>query len=414
MKNISIDNIVRNNLCIQCGTCESICPENILLIKEYKRSGLMYPHFENGNCIKCGLCKKVCPVEDFSLHTKPLVNYQNIGVYSTFSGDDRELISSSGGAVSLIIRYLFDHDYINKAVVSIMEKNLVLEPKAVIIDKAIDLAKSRGSVYQPIPVNRVIKYLNSNDRVAYVGLPCHMKGLVKYISVNKELNDMKIYKIGIFCNIGRSKNATRFLIDKYVKEANPLIEYIYYRAGNYPGQLVIKLSDKKYTVLFKEYITRIGYLFTPKGCLFCDDLFNEEADISIGDPWGVVDEKKAILIARNDKGASLIKEILDCGLICNDFQLSEEETIATQNYKHKEKRILRSKVYNTLNIAIPNRISNELSAYDNQRVGFFDIALGIILFVNSRLFNSRFYVIAKIIPFKLLEKLAGSVKRKYK
>ena len=92
----SIHDIVKNHLCIQCGTCASVCPTKAIGIKELRKSGLIYPVIDKVLCTNCGLCNKVCPVNDFSLFTEPISSFKDIGIYESPSMDDKESVSSSG------------------------------------------------------------------------------------------------------------------------------------------------------------------------------------------------------------------------------------------------------------------------------------------------------------------------------
>lgn len=405
-KNVKL--IVKGHLCLQCGTCESICPEQAIEIKEYHKSGLLYPHIKQVNCVNCGLCSRVCPVNDLSLYTKPLANFESIGVYSTLTNDDTDLISASGGAVTAILKFLFKKKEIDKAVVAMFNNDNIFDPEGVIIDHISKVDQARGSIYQPVALNRVLKALKKEDRVAFVGLPCHIKGITNYLNIKKELNI--IVKIGIFCNIGRARNATRFLTRKYVPGEE--IKEIYYRKGAYPGNLSIVSKEKEVNILFKEYMTRTGYLFPPKGCLFCDDLFNEKADISVGDPWGICEQKKALIIVR--KRQEIITAMIKSGILKKDKNLTREEALSTQNYKHKQMRTKRSKLYLKLGIIVPSRIKKELDDIKKEKTSVFEALLSLALIINSKVFNSGFYMLAGLIPLKVLKKISGNIKKRYR
>ncbi len=46
-----------NNICLPCGSCSKICPENAI----YSNSEVFV--INNSACIQCGLCIEVCPVD---------------------------------------------------------------------------------------------------------------------------------------------------------------------------------------------------------------------------------------------------------------------------------------------------------------------------------------------------------------
>lgn len=410
--NVSVFN--KKNLCIQCGTCESICPERAVKVKEYGKKGLLYPHIEEKICAACGLCLKVCPVSSFSLKSQPIKTYRNIGIFfSPEKKDEKDMVSPSGGIVSAILRYLFTEKKIDKALVTIMDQKNNLNPKGIIIRGKDEVKKAEGSVYAPVALNKELDKITKYNKLAYVGLPCHVKGLINYLSIKKNFKPSEIIKIGLLCNIGRSKNATRFLIKKYAKKATE-IRGLHYRKGPYPGSLHIYTKKETIVVPYKEFMARTVYFFPPKGCLFCDDLFNEQADISIGDPWGMVNRKKALLIARSQEGQSIIDDMEKSGDIKEEKRLSRKSAILTQNYKHKKNRLYRAALCDKIKISIPPNIKNELANYKDVKASTFGKMLSIALLINSIFFNSRLYMLAKFIPLEILNKLSSYVKKKYK
>ena len=203
-------------------------------------------------------------------------------------------------------------------------------------------------------------------------------------------------------------------MDQYAKNLEGKIKKIYYRKGEYPGYLYIESDDGSTTVPYKEYMTRLGYFFTPRGCLFCDDLFNEKADISIGDPWGLVDRKEALVISRNSKGKAIIDRIVDNGFIIKDRPLSKQEAINTQNYVFKKNRSKRALIYTSLGIYIHPLMKKELRIYQSDRIKFSDFLISLILLLNGMIFNSRFYSLASIFPYNILTRIANIVKAIYK
>ncbi len=414
MKQADISEIVRSKLCVQCGTCVSICPHQAIRIEEWKKSGLLFPAIDQSLCDHCGLCDAVCPVNQFSLKTEPLNHALEMGIYRTAAVDDKERESSSGGAVSAILKYLFREKLIDKAIVVILPPGKVLEPAGKLISSEGEVDQARGSVYQPVPLNTILGGISRNDRLAFVGLPCHMQGLTAYLKRTRKITPENVLKIGIFCNNGRSRNATRFLIQKYVWQNPADIRSIKYRKGDYPGYLCLETARGEVRVEYHEYMTRLGYFFTPKGCLFCDDLFNESADISVGDPWGLVEDKKALIITRTEKGRQVLRQMTKEKLLAMEKPLSRQEALDTQNVKYKQNRAVRSRVYRKLGIRIPARIEQELRGEKSAKLTPFNLFLSLFLITAGSVFNSRLYSLAGFFPYKLLSRMSRAVKSEYR
>jgi coenzyme F420-reducing hydrogenase beta subunit len=414
MDQINVSGIVQSKLCVQCGTCVAVCPHQAIHIEEWKRSGLLFPIIDQTLCDLCGLCNAVCPVNQFSLETQPISEFQSIGIFRAESPEDTNRLSSSGGAVSATLKYLFRKSLIDKALVVVQQPGKVLEPAGTIISNEAKVDQARGSVYQPVALNSILDELSKKDKIAFVGLPCHMQGLTAYINRTKKLNVENVLRIGIFCNNGRSRNATRFLIKKYSGRSPADIRSIHYRKGDYPGYLCLETGQGEAWVDYHEYMTRLGYFFTPRGCLFCDDLFNEKADISVGDPWGLVEEKKAMIITRTDKGRQIVREMAAEHLLELEKPLDRQAALGTQNYKYKQNRGIRSRIYQKMGIRIPAQIEKELSREKSDKLSPFNLFLSVFLITAGSVFNSRFYPLAGFFPYKLLSRMSRTVKSAYR
>ncbi len=48
--------IIDQSLCIDCMTCWIYCPDDCILVKDDKVTGIKLTH-----CKGCGICSKVCP-----------------------------------------------------------------------------------------------------------------------------------------------------------------------------------------------------------------------------------------------------------------------------------------------------------------------------------------------------------------
>ncbi|MBD3248247.1 4Fe-4S dicluster domain-containing protein [Candidatus Falkowbacteria bacterium] len=51
------------NVCIGCGTCERVCPEDAIEMKKDKRHKGLRPKTDMNFCKGCGLCAEECPVK---------------------------------------------------------------------------------------------------------------------------------------------------------------------------------------------------------------------------------------------------------------------------------------------------------------------------------------------------------------
>ena len=63
MKSSVITNTVKHDLCIGCGFCAALCPQDILAM-QWNHCGEYNPVEVSPCTTECGLCLKVCPFAD--------------------------------------------------------------------------------------------------------------------------------------------------------------------------------------------------------------------------------------------------------------------------------------------------------------------------------------------------------------
>ncbi|MEM0358315.1 MAG: Coenzyme F420 hydrogenase/dehydrogenase, beta subunit C-terminal domain [Candidatus Bathyarchaeia archaeon] len=295
--------------CVGCGACEGICPTNTVKVKELDRG---YKPFVNRElCINCKLCVKVCPIQNINIpddYTKIKRAYRcwsrNKSVY---------LKGASGGGVSSLLIYMFDKKLIDAALVTFYDKNLNLYGDF-ITDKN-EVLNHSGAFYQQskqlVNINKITRF----HSVAVVGLPCHIEAVRRFAELNKLKN---IYvMISLFCTIGRMKKGFEDFIKKRFNLEVRNLEFSEYKSRygkSRLGDIILKTKDGKELIYkFPEYLNFVDYFYTPEGCFNCRKMFGLNADISIGDDWGIKTTRKLCLVSVNtDRGLEIF---LNCNLI---------------------------------------------------------------------------------------------------
>jgi coenzyme F420-reducing hydrogenase beta subunit len=180
-----------------------------------------------------------------------------------------------------------------------------VNPKTDIITSAEKVMQCSGSKYVAYPICEAVREFR--EKTLITALPCQVRAI-------RKARRNKGYVFGLFCSKAFTSDLIRYIsIQESIKLED--IQRINYRYGSWPGQVSIDTIDQKIRIpLNRSYYTAIsnGYYFAIQGCLLCPDYFNENADISFGDPWGFkVDQEillgKTVVIARSPKGVELIE-----------------------------------------------------------------------------------------------------------
>jgi coenzyme F420 hydrogenase subunit beta len=335
-----IKDIVKKNLCTQCGTCAGVCPnDNIKMV--IGKNGEWFPEV-GSNCSHCQKCINSCPgwEVDFNGLNKEIFgklpkdvkigNFKDC--YIGFSKDKKiRMDSSSGGIVTSLGIYLLEKKLVKGVVVAVDSKD-PLHPKPIIARTKRDMIKAMQSKYVSVPMNIMIKdILKEKGKFAFVGQPCQIHGLRKAEWTDKRIKEKIKYKIGIFCSHSANLDGIKFFLKRTgVKDFNE-IKQIRYRNGNWPGVFEVILKNRTtHKLPFDYYYYPLLLPYYKKRCLKCIDLTNELADISIGDAW-------QLDLNSNEGGFAVI---INRGIDINLEKVVEIKKILTEKEVIKTQRIM--------------------------------------------------------------------------
>jgi coenzyme F420-reducing hydrogenase beta subunit len=288
------------------------------------------------NCVsRCGLCLKVCPfgeeTQDEDKIAKSLygehpsvqhrletgyyldcyVGYSNVNNHRKFG--------ASGGLATWILEELIN-DKIVDAVICIMhDHNSDKLFRFTIITTVENLRKCSGSVYYPVELSEVIKYiLNNPGKYAVIGLPCFIKAIRLSQQRNKILQDRIHIVLGLTCGQMKSSHYTSYLSWLAGLNENPVqVKFRGKEQGKSANNFYFSAIDnlgKEYRIFWIDGVDEV-YLnrwFTPNACNYCDDIFAETADIVFMDAWlpEYLDDYKgmSIILIRSVEINKLIKQ----------------------------------------------------------------------------------------------------------
>jgi len=338
MKSIigTIKDMHKSMLCTGCGTCAGVCP-NKAITMELTEKGFYKPNLTESKCNSCGLCIKCCPALErlennsakqkvnsckYSFH-KLIGCYHNIYIgYST--DNDLRKNCSSGGIVTSLLLYLLENEIVDYAVVADQNKGGIYGFGPKIVTTKSEIIEASGSKYIPLPQSSSLaKILELDGTFAFVGLPCHIQGVIKSMRRIPILRRKIKFTISLFCGGTTSVNATKYLLHLF-KLAEQDVKSIRYRGGGWPGNFSIKKEDKTEIRIPYTDIRAMGGvysspLYRPFFCTLCDDPFGRSSDISTGDAWHKKFKKDSlgsnIIITRNRKVDKIMGDMVKRGYL---------------------------------------------------------------------------------------------------
>ena len=325
--------VIRPNLCVECGSCVSVCNANAI--------GMEGTPKLIGKCIACGDCYIVCP------RTKTLqdVNTGNEEQLTSIVGDYKEAYAckakseeilkkcQDGGAVTAIISSFLRHNG-EKAVVAGLDTSRPWFPKPVVTSYENEVVQCAGTKYTSAAMLTGLQdaVKQGAKRIALVGTPCQIQALRRReaLDLNKSVNSDYL-GIGLFCM--ETFDYERLM--SYLREqgVDPTkVRKFEIKAGKF-------IARREPDEPFEIKIRKIKDL-SRSCCKVCLDYTSEVADISVGNVGSP--EGWSTVIVRTEKGQKALKETEKSGLIdvkkLSEFQpgISLVERLS-ESKKHERK-----------------------------------------------------------------------------
>jgi len=353
----TIGPVVKRKLCTGCGTCAGICPRGA--IEMVLKKGRYVARLDKERCNRCGLCHDACPGHgvDFEMLGDTLFGDipedtavgRYLGCYVGHAMDKGVRYSSaSGGIVSALLVYALQEGLIDGALVTRMRRDDPLTPEPFIARTREEILSASGSKYCPVAANTALQaILDGKDRIAAVGLPCHIQGLRKAEQRIPKLAQQIRYHISLACSLNFSFLGTaRFLQNLGI--APNRVAVLQYRGQGWPGSVLIRLKDgRRRTVPCGECYRQLGpYLL--RRCTLCSDMLGELSDLTCGDAW-------VPQIMRTDRaGSSFVvsrtpaaEELLESAASQQAVELSDlelEDLLTSQGHALFKKRKLKARL----------------------------------------------------------------------
>jgi coenzyme F420 hydrogenase subunit beta len=310
--------LLETSLCSGCGACYAICPYDAIDMK-ISLDGSYKPFIDSSKCKGCALCERVCPSSP--ANQKIMVNGFGsfIRCYIGYSTDATlRWKASSGGVVTTIFLSLLEEGIISGAVVVKDNPRDPLKPLMTFVKNKEEIIEAMGSKYCPVkPFFKVKDLVKEPGKIAVVGLPCHILAFKKLEEVDGKLRSKIFIHLGLFCGKCPNFYAVTYFLRKIAGVNERDVTRISYRGKGWPGK--ISISTKHGNLLCFEYSEWVNFAyyphFIPVRCALCYDTTNQQADISLGDAWGLAYDSigTSVIIARTLIGESVVQHLHEVG-----------------------------------------------------------------------------------------------------
>jgi ferredoxin len=284
---ISLESVKES--CTGCGACSNICPRGSINMKA-NSAGFLYPEVDKNTCINCHQCEKVCVAlnECGELFQD---NYETEYKAAWATEENMPSQATSGGVASVLaknftnIGHVFGAAFVSK-MLDLRHIECTTKEKINAITGSKYLQSNTSSTF-----TRVKELLNCGERVLYIGTPCQIGGLKKFL--NREYENL--LTIDFFCHGVPSPLAWEKYVDYLkIKYHADLVSYNFRAKLHGWGKLEqsATFSPKRFfgeVGPFNTYHTWFGKHLSVRSCCFQCKFRSDRrvSDITLADYWKI-------------------------------------------------------------------------------------------------------------------------------
>lgn len=322
--------IMRSDLCNRCGSCVGLSEGKIVFADregEYRPVVLQEPDEP-----LAAKLLNACAGKSFDFPAFREYFYKETPSFHTYTGpyngiyiahsvnEQIRQAGASGGMLSAILIWLLNTGRIDGAVVTGMSKEKPWLAESFIATTPAEILDAAQSKYIITSVNEILPRIQEfKGKLAYVGLP----GQVQSIRKLQKMGDVSVapikYIFGPFYGNTLHFSSVRSFLKSYKIRDYQNIISLYFRYGEWPGNMRVEMSDGRVAELPKFHANYLIPFHILKNSLLCSDLSNEFTDISGGDAWAPVYEERgkgfSMVISRTDAGKEILLQMEKEGLI---------------------------------------------------------------------------------------------------
>lgn len=348
-----LKSIMNSDLCTRCGSCVGLSEGKIIFTD---REGKYLPKvISEPDELTAKRLLNSCPGKDFNFKEFRGKFYNDAPEFHTYTGPVFSVgiahsnvpmirnMGASGGMISAILIWLLENKKIDGAVVTGMSKTEPWLTKPFIATTPEEILSAAQSKYIITSVNEILPEMESfNGVLAYVGLPPQVQSIRKLQAVNDPAVKNIKYIFGPFYgNTLHFSSIRSFLRSYHIKDYHN-ISKLYFRYGEWPGNMRIEMNDGRIVQLPKFHANYLIPFHIMTNSLLCTDLSNEFTDISGGDAWAPIYEERgkgfSLVIARSTTGQYILDEMIKEGLITfNPISINEAITMHSHGYDLKKR-----------------------------------------------------------------------------
>jgi coenzyme F420 hydrogenase subunit beta len=327
----SVQQLADWRLCLGCGACSFICPQQKVQLVNTIEEGIR-PFVANDSCAGCTICLQVCPayendhsginaapdlIEEVRAYCGPVLE-----IWEGHASDPEiRLAGSSGGLITALSLYCLEVERMHGVLHIGQDPNDATRNKTQLSRSRKDLITKTGSRYAAASACDSLHLIEqAPGKCVFVGQPSEVTALVKSERLRPELSRKIGLTISFFCAGSPSRKGTMELLASRGIDPEQ-VEELRYRGNGWPGMFAVKLKGKDEPVPLMTYKESWGFVqaYRPFSTHLCPDGSGEDADISCGDPWyrevKPGEPGSSLVAVRTERGRRILQGAIAAGYV---------------------------------------------------------------------------------------------------
>lgn len=311
--------------CTGCGLCHSVHGTEMMM----DRNGFVKP----SNTAE-GVFETLCPTylymdrkHSFSIWGK----YES--VFEGYSADSNiRFEASSGGALTAISIYLLENGIVDGIIHTGVSDTDPMGTQTFVSKTTDEVRTHMGSRYSvSSPLMDFLQMLQPGKNYAFIGKPCDVAALKRYMDSNPEIAGKIKLTLSFFCAGVPSTSVNEELLEKMGGQKS-LLKSFRYRGNGWPGYTTaIDIDGTEHRMSYQDAWGKYLGRDVNKICRYCMDGIGEFADIACADLWYLKEEYpdfserqgRNIIFCRTTNGLRTVQEANKAGYLtihdCSDI-----------------------------------------------------------------------------------------------